>query len=370
MEVPAMRKLVLLSLLVSLVAVLAPASVGATPFGGETNPIGSLRWLPDNANEKGQVGANQFRLAVVYDYSLDTQGKPIAPLLAKGAFGVKFYTTSAADLRMVEHSESVISLGDVGGDPVGPVDEVFMGVAGDVRDSSCPQAGVSPASAAYSTTRTFFHAGSSPYQPVTGPGACEVVDATTPVSGGFNTTVTTHVPGFWIDVTWPTRTVPAAGTGRLMADVWYGALYDTEGEEGDFYETADAEGDSKSVGSPGEYDATFSFSGTPGAVGEPCPGFPGQTDAPAGTFQEVKVSVPADATKVTFKLFPKGDWDLRVVDPSGNVGDSGAFGGLDETEVVPSNGNGNIPELVPGEFTMRACNYTGEPATFGAVNIE
>ncbi|HEV3474011.1 MAG TPA: hypothetical protein VG602_01420, partial [Actinomycetota bacterium] len=258
-----MRKLVLLSLLLSLVAVLAPASVGAAPVGGETNPIGTLRWLPDNANEKGQVGANQFRLAVVYDYSLDAQGKPIAPLLAKGAFGVKFYTTSAADLRMVEHSESVISLGDVAGDPVDPVDQAFMGVAGDVRDSVCPQAGVQPASAAYSTTRTFFHAASNPYQPVTGPGTCEVVDSSTPAPGGFTTTVTTHVPGFWIDVTWPTRTVPAAGTGRLMADVWYGAVYDTQGEQGDFYETADAEGDSRSVGSPGDYDATFSFAGTP-----------------------------------------------------------------------------------------------------------
>ncbi|HEV3474567.1 MAG TPA: hypothetical protein VG602_04305, partial [Actinomycetota bacterium] len=107
-----------------------------------------------------------------------------------------------------------------------------------------------------------------------------------------------------------------------------------------------------------------------GAVGEPCPGFPGATDAPAGTFQDVKVNVPVGATKVTFKLFPKGDWDLRIVDPAGNVGDSGAFGGLDETEVVPSSGTGNIPELVPGEFTMRACNYTGEPATFGAVIIQ
>jgi hypothetical protein len=363
-----MRKLLFLSALIALLATLTPSSAAATPYGGESNPIGSLRWLPDNANEKAQVGANQFRLVAVYDHSLDAQGKPAA-LLAKGAFGVKLYTTSVADLRMADHSENVISLQDVGGEPVAPVDQAFMGVAGDVRDGGC-KAGVQPVSAAYSTTRTFLHAGSSAYEPVAGPGACEVVDASSPVPGGFTTTVTTYVPGFWIDVTWPTRTVPAAGTGRLMADVWYGALYDTQGEQGDFYETADAQGDSKSVGSPGEYDAVYGFAGTPGAVGEPCPGFPGATDAPAGSYQDVKVSVPPTATKVTFKLFPKGDWDLRVVDSAGNVGDSGAFGGLDETEVVPSSGTGNIPELVPGEFTMRACNYTGEPATFGAVIIE
>lgn len=365
-----MKRLPLLPLLVALVATLAPSSAGASPYGLESNPLGTVRWLPDNANEKNQVGANEFRLTVVYDYSLDAQGNPTAPLLAKGAFGVKFYSTSAADIRMAQHSEHVISFESVGGDTVGPVDEVFMGVAGDVRDGGC-QAGIQPVSSAYSTTRTFFHEGSSPYQPTTAPGACEVVDASVPVSGGFTTTVTTFAAGFWIDVTWPTRGLPSGlGTGRPMADVWYGALYDTEGEDGEFYETADAQGDSKSVGSPGDYDATFTFSATPGAVGEPCPGFPGVTDAPAGTYQDVKVNVPADATKVTFKLFPKGDWDLRIVDPAGNIGDSGAFGGFDETEVVPSNGNGNIPELVPGEFTMRACNYTGEPATFGAVIIE
>lgn len=214
----------------------------------------------------------------------------------------------------------------MGGDPVDPVDQVFMGVAGDVRDGAC-KAGIQPVSVAYSTTRTFFHPGSSPYQATAGPATCEVVDASTPASGGFTTTVTTYAGGFWIDVTWPTRTVPAAGSGRLMADVWYAALYDTQGEPGEFYETADAQGPSKSVGSPGAYDAMFSCSGTPGAVGEPCPGFPGATDAPAGTYQDVKVNVPADATKVTFKLFPKGDRDLRVVNPAGNVGDSGAFGG-------------------------------------------
>lgn len=48
------------SVLVPLGLVMALAGVPAwadqvAPTGGETNPLGTLRWLPDNANEKTQV---------------------------------------------------------------------------------------------------------------------------------------------------------------------------------------------------------------------------------------------------------------------------------------------------------------------------
>jgi hypothetical protein len=156
-----------------------------------------------------------------------------------------------------------------------------------------------------------------------------------------------------------------------MADVWYSTFYDDDGTDGEFYAVGDTTGSSSSTGSPGDYDYVFSFAAEPGSFGDgACPAFPSVPALARDAHEDVKVQIPAGAKKVTFKLFPKGDWDLRVIDPDGTQGDSGAFGGLDETETVPSTGAGNILALVPGEFTMRACNYSGEPETFGAVIIE
>lgn len=185
-----MRRMAILLVLLALAA-LAPAStVAAAPAGPETNPVGTLRWLPDNTNEAPPAGLH--RLVVIYDRSLNAAGKP-AELLTKGAFGLKIATTTP-DLRMKGHSAGVGSIEDAGGPA--EIDEVFMGVEGDIRDGACSRVGTSGFSAAFTSTRTFVHQGTEPYEPQSGPGACEVVDSSVAVSGGFQTRVTTHVPGF------------------------------------------------------------------------------------------------------------------------------------------------------------------------------
>ena len=374
-----MRKLALI-IATALVAALAAtttsaAGAPATPYGMESNPLGSTHWLPANANETTPAGVN--RLVVVYDHSIDeATGDPI-DLLAKGPFGVKFFTP-LPDPRLVGHSSSVTSLDDLGFP--GEVDTAFMGVAGDVRDGDCAKAGTEAFSAAYSTTRGFFHPGEAAYEPVSGPGTCEVVDdsqAVTDEAGtviGYNTTVTNHVPGFWIDITWPTHdvSVPVFGSlssGYLAGELWYGSLFDTGGEDGEWYAVGDTTGQSTSIGGPGDYDAVYSFTANPGGLGPSCTAYPGVPDV-EDTFDEVKVEVPADATKVSFRLFPKSDWDLVVVSPGGVKKVSGDSGGFDEQVIAPAAGTANFPELVPGEYVMRACNFTGETTVVGGVIIE
>ncbi len=377
-----MRRAATIAVVLAAFATAVPA--GATqltdsPYGREDNALGTLRWLPKNAIEK--PAANQFRLVVVYDYSLDADGKPTAPLKTKGTFGVKFFTTSQADLTMKGRSAKVGDLKTLTNQPGLPAqaDETVAGVYGDVRDGACSKAGTAAFSSAYSTTRQFFHQGTSPYAPVSGPGICEVVDVSTEIKDsngntlGFDTRVTNHVPGFYIDVAWPKRTIPGGlgiGDSHFLAEVWYGAAYDANGDGTTFPNGVDASSSSKSVGSPGDYTATYAFTANPGAIGAPCPGTPGVTPAPAGTWQDVKVVVPEGAKKVTFLLWPKSDWDLQVEDPTGRVTTSGFFNGFTEQEVVPSSGTGNIPDLVAGEFTMRACNWAGEPTVPGAVIID
>ena len=213
--------------------------------------------------------------------------------------------------------------------------------------------------------------------------ACEVVDSSTQVldgSGkvvGFDTTVTNHVPGFWIDVEWLTRAIPQGlGTGYLAAEVWYGTVYDNTGDPGPFPSGVDTSGASKSIGTPGDYTATYAFTANPGGTGAECVNTGGVGVGTPSSWQDVKVQVPANAKKVTFRLFPKGDWDLLIFNPDGLKRTSGAFGGIHEQSVAPattSNANAsspNFPELIPGEYTMRACNFTGEPNTFGGVIIE
>ncbi|MGH2691128.1 MAG: hypothetical protein ACRDHM_01340 [Actinomycetota bacterium] len=238
-----MRKVAIPLVLVALAA-LAPANAAsAAPAGPETNPLGTLTWLPNNTNQTPPAGLH--RLVVIYDRSLNAAGKPSA-LLANGAFGVKITTTSP-DLRMKAHSPRVGSVAGTGG-----IDEILLAVEGDTRDGACSKAGTSGFSEAFSSTRLFVYPGSSPYQPQNGPGACEVVNSSTRVSGGFETRVTTHVPGFWIDVEWPTPDDPLGpgGGGDLLTDVWYEAVYDTGGQSGEFYQTSDAAGTSRSIGSP------------------------------------------------------------------------------------------------------------------------
>lgn len=219
-----------------LLGILMPATAaGASPAGPESNPIGSLRWLPANTNEGSEVPDGLHRLVVTYDRSLTQTGKP-ADLLAQGAFAVKF--TATGSLQMAGWSPRV-----------SPVDNgltslqgLHAGVRGDVRDGNCSKVDTPAFSAAFSTTRTFLHSGTTPYVANDGPGACEIVEASTPTFGGFQTRVTTFVPGFWIDLQVPTN----LGSPQ----VWYSAIFDTDGETGPYYQTVDSAGSSKNTTSP------------------------------------------------------------------------------------------------------------------------
>lgn len=248
-----MRKTMLLPL-VLLASMLPLGTAEAAPAGPETNPLGTLSWLPPNSRESSDVPAGAERLVVIYNRSLDANGNPV-DLLAKGAFGLKI-AANTHELRMVGHSPAVGSVDDAGGGSFTPLDEIFVGVEGDVRDGACSRVGTSEFSAAFSTARSFLHAASTPYVAQSGPGACEVVESSTPVAGGFQTVVTTHVPGFWIDVELPGGAPEGEGNATATAEtmlhheIWYVAVYDTEGESGDFYETSDTAGQSKSVGDP------------------------------------------------------------------------------------------------------------------------
>jgi hypothetical protein len=378
-----MRRIIGFTMVVGLMLGLSPAmttAAAASPAGGDTNPLGTLSWLPDNAIEKPQVGQGRSRLVVVYDRSLNATGQP-ANLLAKGPFAAKFF--AASDVTMVAHSPHLSDIKTATGQPqADPVDQAFLGVAGDVRDGACSKLGQPTFSAAYSTTRSFFHAGANAYAPISGVGTCERVDSSVPVTDGsgnitgYQTRVTNFVPGFWIDVVWPehNQTVPVFGQlfgGRQQAEVFYGALFDTAGQDGEWYETGDTTGTSTSVGSPGQYDITFSLTANPGAgshptnSSDPCSSL-GPPSQP-GTWTDLKVNIPAGTTKAVFKLFPHGDWDMVVFDPNGRRATAGFFTGSEETETVPSAGAGNIPDLVPGEFTIRGCNAAGEPTIRGAV---
>jgi hypothetical protein len=345
-----MRKMAIPLVLVALAALTPVGTASAAPAGPETNPVGTLRWLPDNTNEKPAAGLN--RLVVIYDRSLNSAGKPSA-LLAKGAFGLKIATTSP-DLRMKGHSPAVGSIEDAGGPA--ELDELFVAVEGDIRDGACSNVGTAGFSAAFTSTRTFLHQGSSPYTAQSGPGACEVVDSSTPANGGFQTRVTTHVPGFWIDVEWPVHDETG---GQLLPEVWYEAIFDTGGESGDFYETSDTAGSSKSISVPGLYDLSFTATAVPGGFGAPtCPGL--GPDAPAGTYQDFKFTPPAGTKKVVIELYPKLDWDMKVIDPEGNHTNSGENPGTKESAMLT---------VVPGEYTVRACNWAGEPTVFGSVDF-
>lgn len=373
--------IVLLPMLLGAPAASAQESEAA-PLGAESDPIGSLQWLPDNANEVPNVSPGTHRLTFVYDHSLDEDGTEM-PLLAKGPFEMRLFTTAVTDIRMKAHSDSVSSLdGATGREELAAVDEVFAGVAGDVRDGECSKLGTPDFSSAYSTTREFVHPGEDPYPPAAGAGFCERVDDSAAVVDeegrhvGFRTTVTTFRPGFWLDLEWPEREVAIVGTnaeGRLLPELWYGALFDTDGEDAEWYEAADDAGSSTSVWSPGQYDQVLSFSATPGASGDPCR-FQGSsttgTDAVPGSWAAARIQVPEGSTKAIFRLFPKGDWNLTVSSPSGERGLSvGSIAGFDETVVVPGEGPNDIGTLEPGEYTMLACNLAGEQVVTGAVRI-
>jgi hypothetical protein len=218
----------------SVLAGLVPTqAASARPVGPESNPVGTIRWLPSNTNEGPSVPIGLRRMVVVYDRSLNVTGQP-SDLLAQGAFGLKISSTSPL-LRMEGWSPRVSPV-DQG---FTPFENIHASVQGDVRDGDCDKVGTQAFSSAFSTTRNFLHAGGAPYQAQNGPGACEVVESSIPASGGFQTRVTTYVPGFWVDVQLP--------SGPVTPQVWYEAAFDTDGEAGPFYRTADAAGASRSI---------------------------------------------------------------------------------------------------------------------------
>lgn len=233
-----MKRTGILTLLL-LLGLVIPGTSQARPAGPYTNPLGTLQWLPDYASEKPRPDTH--RLVVVYDWSMNQAGKP-SGLLAKGAFAVKVATTSP-ELRMVDHSPGVQVLGLP---PVtNAVDQYVMALEGDVRDGSCALAGEPGFSEAYSYTRTFMHDGSQTYTPTQGPGICEELVSSIRQGNGFLTKVTTHVPGFWIDVAWPKR-----NGGRVLPQVWYEALYDSQRDDGSNLLTVNAAGASSNVSEP------------------------------------------------------------------------------------------------------------------------
>ena len=368
-----MRRLLLLPVFL-LAAAMPASSVSAFPYTSETNPIGTLQWIPDNANERSSVPSGQHRLVVTYDRSLNSSGGPTS-LIGRGPFGVKFTTTSP-DPLMMAHSAHVSSIHDAAVENGAPdplldaaasADQHFMGVTGDLRDGKCSLVGTEDFSQAFSTTRTFFHAGATAYKALATGGACEVVESSEPATqdgvSGFATTVTNHVPGFWIDIVWPQRTDPLSERdGYFLSELWYTAMYDDDGEDGEFYETRDGAGTSQSLGDPLEHDIRLSFTAAPGGVGVECTDYASGQRGIDGTWDDEKIEFPEAGKKVSFRLFAKGDWDLVILDPDGAGTVSGKWAGFHEEVHVSS--------IREGTYVMRACNFSGEPTVFGAVDID
>lgn len=352
-----LRRVATFGLAAALAVGFAPTAQTIPGPADETDPIGTLNWLPPNANEK-PTGFTIERLIVTYD---ESNGED---LIAQGPFGVKFSTTAlfapgaieTFPLTMVGHSPLVSSLESGQGAPDG-TDDHFMGVAGDVRDGDCANAAdgdLSDFSYAYSTTFTILEGDIILDD-------CQVVEAeSTDANGDTWLTVTEYTPGFWIDVDWPADANPLDEPGYAFAEVWYSALYDTDGEDGEFYETADATGHSRSVGGPVHVDYSFTLTATPGGTSAPdCYDWTPQ-NAPGSVAEELLDLAAEEGKTITVALWNKADWDLFVEDPTGNVGNGG--GGFINGEVYKG-------PFVPGEYTVRGCNFAGEHEVLVTVDI-
>jgi hypothetical protein len=281
---------------------------------------------------------------------------------------MKFFTTAVAGadgqtmpVQMVGHSPFVTTLETLGFP--GDVSRAFAGVAGDVRDADCADAGTDAFSAAYSTTRTV----AAPYEPQD----CETIDETIIDGEGevIGHVVTTHVPGFWVDLEWPLAASALETTpGHALPEVWYGAVYDTDGTAtGDWYTEVDDAGQSASVFSPGQYLEVFSLSATPGGMAEPeCHAWipenvPNSFDQITLTVSDEQVATlqAAGAKGFTVALYPKLDWDLFVDAPGGQSGSAGNFVAHESIDFP----------LRAGDYRIRGCNFAGEPEVHGAVVV-
>ena len=329
----------------------APAPLGLP----ETNPIGTMKWLPVDANER-PTGGSVYRLVVVYDHSLDPDTGEPTDLLASGPWGMKLFSNSVAGwnlevpaIELRNHSSHVSSLDDAGLPPeLQQVDEAFIGLSGDVSDADCDDAGTSAFSAAYSTTRSFFHAGSDPYAAATGPGVCEVVDSSIAVEDddgnviGFTTTVTNHVPGFWFDVYWPYEIDPAAaeqGNGHTLSEIWYGALPGFGSTNPTDYEEAASTGLSPTLRGPGDYIQRYTLFDD-----APNPAFP--CNGSGHTVQFTVPEVPDKANAIRVDLYPIGDWDLQIDEAT-----SGNFS-VNESVILDSFNEGDV-------LNIEGCNFAG-----------
>jgi hypothetical protein len=182
--------------------------------------------------------------------------------------------------------------------------------------------------------------------------------------GEGNTTgyrVRNHVPGFWIDLDWPEGMTELDTTpGRLAAEVWYGALYDTDGTgSGEWYTQVDNVAQSSSVYGPGDYYTTFSFTATPGGMAAPeCHDWIPQNAPNSVDSFELDIPQIPGAKRLVWKLYNKGDWDFFIDGPQ--TGSAGNFL-VEETIEMP---------FRPGKYTVRGCNFAGEPEAFGALIVE
>jgi hypothetical protein len=237
-----MKRIALAGALLGLSVLSAPIAGAAAPV--DTNPLGTLGYLPAGTNEAAAPGAR--RLVVVFDTSLATGGTaPLGRILANGAFGMKLSgvaltAAGPAVPTMVAHSAA---LGDVksasSGQAPDAINGGFAGIAGDTRDADCSKVGTPDFMYAYSKTRVVVSPNFYAPQP------CERIDSATPIpTGGWTTSVTTFTPGFWIDVS---TTPTGAWTNSAFH---YGAVYDTEAESGEFYMTSDEAGSGSFVGGP------------------------------------------------------------------------------------------------------------------------
>jgi hypothetical protein len=208
-----MRKMLVSALAIGLfMATASVASAGsllaASPVEElDTDPVGHLGWLPADANEAGDVGSGERRLVVTF---FEEQA-------GKGVFGLKFQAVGAP-VQVVEHPAFISSVDDLSGqDAIDPADQAFGGVAGDVRLGDCALIGDATFHYAYSTAHT---------EPVGyTAGACDVV---TPIDD-TTVSVTTYVPGFWVDVT----------ENGPYTELFYGTLYDQDGTGDEWYQEAD-----------------------------------------------------------------------------------------------------------------------------------
>jgi len=236
-----MRKIVFALALLTVVGSAVPAIARGDAEPVDTDPIGTLGYLPDEADETPTPGAT--RLVVVFADDMEAQGP----------FGAKFTglvgsTESGPSVpQMVAYSAGLDGDVEEAGAPLGGPE--FAGIYGNVAKGDCPTGGGRPQLFAYSEVRTETTEG-TPYAR----GLCEetgasVVVSTDPVTGveTWDTTVTKFIPGFWLDFT----ATPNASWNAAFFQ--YAAAYSEDTGSGDFYEPgeADAGGTSTLLDAPG-----------------------------------------------------------------------------------------------------------------------